>query len=111
MSNKIRYHLDEHINSVIARELRLRGIDVTTTVEAQLRTQTDNIQLAFASKERRVLVTHDDDFLKLAIENQNHAGIAYCHQTKHSIGKIIEILILMYEVYTPEDMINRVEFL
>jgi hypothetical protein len=55
--------------------------------------------------------THDDDFLKLAVINQNHSGIAYCHQTKRSVGQIIETLLLMYEVYTPEDMIGRVEFL
>ncbi len=111
MSKKIRYHLDEHIKSVIARELRLHGIDVTTTVEVKLRTKSDESQLAFASREERVLVTHDDDFLKLAIKNKNHSGIAYCHQTKHSIGKMIETLVLIYEVYTPEDMIGRVEFL
>ncbi|NEO42927.1 MAG: hypothetical protein F6J98_16800 [Moorea sp. SIO4G2] len=111
MSNRIRYHLDEHIKSVIARELRHRGIDVTTTVEVQFRTKSDESQLAFASREGRVLVTHDDDFLKLAVTNPNHSGIAYCHQTKRSLGQIIETLVLIYEVYTPEDMIDRVEFL
>ncbi|NEP36975.1 MULTISPECIES: hypothetical protein [unclassified Moorena] len=44
MSKRIRYHLDEHIKSVIARELRHRGIDVTTTVEVQLRTKSDESQ-------------------------------------------------------------------
>jgi predicted nuclease of predicted toxin-antitoxin system len=111
VSKRIRYHLDEHITSVIARELRLRGIDVTTTVEVNLRTKSDDSQLAFATQKGRVLVTHDDDFLKLAIFNKNHSGIAYCHQNKLSIGQIIETLVLMYEVYTPEDMIGRVEFL
>ncbi|NEQ67678.1 MAG: hypothetical protein F6K21_19660 [Symploca sp. SIO2D2] len=111
VSNKISYHLDEHIKSVIARELRNRGIDVTTTVEVNLRTKSDDSQLAFASREGRVLVTHDNDFLKLAVTNTNHSGIAYCHPTKRSVGQIIEILVLMYEVCTPEDMIGRVEFL
>ncbi|NER19221.1 MAG: hypothetical protein F6J96_00330 [Symploca sp. SIO1C2] len=111
MSNRISYHLDEHIKSVTARELRNRGIDVTTTVEVNLRTKSDDSQLAFASREGRVLVTHDNDFLKLAVKNTNHSGIAYCHPTKRSVGQIIEILVLMYEVCTPEDMIGRVEFL
>ncbi|MEL7037544.1 MAG: DUF5615 family PIN-like protein [Cyanobacteria bacterium J06592_8] len=111
MSDKIRYHLDEHINSVIARELRKYGINVTTTVEVQLRTKSDESQLAFSSREGRVLVTHDDDFLKLAAKNKNHSGIAYCHQNSRFLGQIIETLVLMYEVYTPEDMMNRVKFL
>ena len=111
MSKKIRYHFDEHIQSAIARELRLRGIDITTTVEVRLRTKSDESQLAFASREGRVLVTYDDDFLKLAVTHANHSGIAYCNQTKYSIGQILEILLLMYEVYTSEDMMGRVEFL
>ena len=31
MSNRIRFHLDEQVKSVIARELRRRKINVTTT--------------------------------------------------------------------------------
>lgn len=57
MSNRIRFHLDEQVKSVIARELRRRGIDVTTTVEAGLRTQSDEVQLAFICQEKRVLFT------------------------------------------------------
>ena len=41
MSNRIKFHLDEQIKSVIARELRRRRIDVATNVEARLRTKTD----------------------------------------------------------------------
>ena len=32
----IRYHLDENVHHAVARALRLRGIDVTTTSEAGL---------------------------------------------------------------------------
>lgn len=59
----------------IAKELRRRGINVTTTVETKLRSKSDQLQLAFATKEQRVLVTYDDDFLKLASINSNHSGI------------------------------------
>ena len=41
MSLRIRFHLDEHIDRDIARALRLYSIDVTTTVEAGLRTKMD----------------------------------------------------------------------
>ena len=57
MSNRIKFHLDEQVKSVIARELRRRGIDVTTTVEVGLRTQSDEAQLAFICQEKRVLFT------------------------------------------------------
>jgi len=41
VSEQIRFHLDEHIDSNIARGLRRYGIDVTTTVDAGLRTKSD----------------------------------------------------------------------
>ena len=77
MSSRIRFHLDEQVNSVIARELRCCGIDVTTTVEAGLRTQSDEGQLDFIHQETRVLFTQDDDFLRIASCTKNRPGIAY----------------------------------
>ncbi len=55
MSEKIRFHLDEHIDPNIARGLRRYGIDVTTTVDAGLRTQSDELHLAFIREDQRVL--------------------------------------------------------
>ena len=74
MNNRIKFHLDEQVKSVIARELCRRGIDVTTTVEARLRTKTDEEQLQFVCQEKRVLFTQDDDFLKIASLTDNHPG-------------------------------------
>lgn len=111
MSERIRFHLDENVKSAVARELRRRGIDVTTTIEAGLLSQSDELQLAFICEEKRVIMTHDNDFLTIASLNSEHPGIAYCKQGTHSIGQIIEALVLIYEVYTPEEMVGRVEFL
>lgn len=76
-TERIRFHLDENVDPVIAIALRRYGIDVTTTVEAGLRTADDESQLAFAKRESRVVVTHDDDFLRLAARDADHPGIAY----------------------------------
>ncbi|MBD2043386.1 DUF5615 family PIN-like protein [Microcoleus sp. FACHB-672] len=111
MSKKICFHLDEQVTSVIAGELRRRGIDVTTTVEAGSRTQRDEAQLAYIRAEGRVIFTQDEDFLIIASQTSKHPGIAYCRQGSRTIGQIIESLVLIYEVYMPADMIGRVEFL
>lgn len=66
MSPRIRFHLDEHIDRDIARALRLHSIDVTTTVEAGLRTKMDEQQWLFIQQQQRVLVTQDRDFLVMA---------------------------------------------
>ena len=71
----------------------------------------DREHLAFALAERRVLFTQDEDFLRLHDEGVAHAGIVYCHQQKHLIGKIIEGLVLLWEVYEPEEMKNQREYL
>jgi uncharacterized protein with PIN domain len=71
----------------VARALRRYGIDVTTTVEAGLRTHSDLAQLEFARHEQRVLVTHDADFLRLAGQVSQHAGIAYGTRAARSLGE------------------------
>jgi uncharacterized protein DUF5615 len=48
MPDRIRFHLDEHVDPAIATALRRAGIDVTTTIEAGLRTKSDEAQLQFA---------------------------------------------------------------
>ena len=55
----MRFHLDEHLPHAIAEGLRRRGIDVTTTVEAGLRGASDDVHLAYALEQRRVIVTID----------------------------------------------------
>ncbi|NJM61771.1 MAG: DUF5615 family PIN-like protein [Oscillatoriales cyanobacterium RU_3_3] len=107
MSERIRFHLDENVKSAVARELRRRGIDVTTTMEAGLLAQSDESQLAFICEQKRVIMTHDD-FLTIASLSSEHPGIAYCKQGTRSIGQIIEALVLIYEVYAPQEMVGRV---
>ena len=51
------------IDRDIARALHLYGIDVTTTIEAGLRTKMDEQQWLFIQQQQRVLVTQDRDFM------------------------------------------------
>ncbi len=111
MAERICFHLDEQVDPDIARALRRHGIDVSTTVEAGLRTATDLTQLAYAQREGRVLVTHDADFLRLAAQGLGHPGIAYCHKSARSVGEIIRSLILIHEVLTPDEIAGRVQYL
>ncbi len=107
----IRFHLDEHISIQIAAGLRRRNIDVTTTAEAGLLGATDMAQLDFTGSSERVLVTQDDDFLRLHAQGVAHAGIAYCQQQSMSGGEMLRRLILIHDLLSPEEMAGRVEFL
>jgi len=111
MADRIRFHLDEHVDPEIAKALRRHGIDVSTTVEANLGTKNDAEQWDCVHREKRVIVTHDADFLRIASHDTDHPGIAYCHKTARSIGEMIRSLILIYEVLTPEEITGQVEYL
>lgn len=91
--------------------LRSHGVDVTTAVEAGLLGATDEDHIAYALAQQRVIVTHDDDFLALASSNFEHAGICYCHQQKHPIGRLLQLLLVVHECCTTEEMRGHVEFL
>ena len=84
MAERIKFHLDEHADPDIARALRRYGIDVTTTVDAGLRTCNDPAHLDFIRREGRVVVTYDADFLRHASQSSDHPGIAYCHMGARS---------------------------
>jgi hypothetical protein len=109
MAERLRFHLDENVNPAIAAGLRQRGIDVTTTQETGLLQAADDDQLAFATRQQRVLVTHDRDFLRPGFEP--HAGIAFCARDKYAIGGLIRALLTLWSSVTAEEMVNRVVFL
>jgi predicted nuclease of predicted toxin-antitoxin system len=110
MPRTIRFHLDEHVPHAIANGLRRLGIDVTTSTETCLIEATDAAQLAYGLAHGRVIVTQDDDFLALAASGVPHAGLAYCAPSSRTI-EIIGFLELIWEVYEPNEMIGRIEFL
>jgi predicted nuclease of predicted toxin-antitoxin system len=111
MVRKIRFHLDESVSNAIAFGLRRRGIDVTTTAEVGLIGASDPEQIAFCLSQARILITHDDDFIKLHHSGINHCGITYCNQKRRSIGEILNTLNLIWQALEPEDMKNQLEFL
>lgn len=111
MAGVIRFHLDEHVNLAIASGLRRRGIDVTTSREAGLIGASDDEQLAYAWQEGRVLVTQDTDFLAIASQVEQHAGIAFALKGSRSIRQVIEQLKLIQHVMSIEEMQGHIEYL
>lgn len=111
MADRIRFHLDEHIAHAIAKGLRQRGVDVTTTSEAGLRTLDDEVQMAYLRQEGRLFVTNDAGFLVRHAKGESHFGIAYYSPNSRSIGEVVTFLALAYEILTPEEMVNQVIYI
>ncbi len=111
MSEKIRFHLDESVNSRIAKALEAMGIDITVSKAVKLRGTPDEKQWEYATREGRVLITHDDDFLRIASRNPDHPGLIYCKQEGHSLGAIIMECASVHGNNSVEEMRGRVEFI
>jgi predicted nuclease of predicted toxin-antitoxin system len=105
--NAIRYYLDQNMWGAVAIGLRQHGIDVLKTQEAGNCGLSDTEQLSFAAASGRVIVTFDVDYPA----GTTHAGIAWCRLTKHNIGQLIAVLVLVHAVYSEDEMLNHIEYL
>lgn len=103
--------LDEHVPSAIDRALQRRDFDVTTVQRLGMRGYPDNLILQHATTETRVVVTFDDDYLRLHYEGHEHAGIAFWPGNPNAIGAIVRALLSMNQRRSAEQMRNWAEFL
>jgi predicted nuclease of predicted toxin-antitoxin system len=111
MARALRFHLDEVCDPRIAVALRQRGIDVSTARETGLLGASDEGHLAFGWSQARAIVTHDADFLRLHASGAEHAGIIYSPSGARSLGEMIRLLVLMWELLEPGDMRQHIEYL
>ncbi|MBX7165933.1 MAG: DUF5615 family PIN-like protein [Pirellulales bacterium] len=108
----IRFHLDENMPHAVAEGLVPRGFDVTTTSDALLLSATDDRQLAFALREDRVLITRDQDFLKLHAKHPTlHAGIVFWTERQRTVGQLIAALDALAIDHAAEDLRGTVTYL
>src|SRR6266496_4831695 len=91
-------YVDVHIPSAITEGLRRKGINVLTSQDDGTREADDGLLLARASALNRLLLTYDEDFLRLDAQWQAsgkpHSGIAFIAHG-NSIGRLIEDLELI----------------
>ncbi len=97
--------------TAVADALRLRGIDVVRAQDVGLRCASDEQHLAFALREKRVIVTRDADFLRFHARGVEHPGVAYYQPGSRSTGEIIAAVLLIFQTLDADEMRDRVEFL
>jgi len=107
----IRFHLDEHIDPAVALALGRRGVDVSTSQQANLLGADDASQLQFAHDQSCVLVTHDADFLRMHAAGAAHSGIVFSQRGLRSTGDLVKGRLLIHGVMDEEEMAGHVEFL
>lgn len=107
----MRFHLDEHVDPVIAEALRQRGIDVTTTQSAGLISAPDHAHVAYCIEQHRIIFTNDADFLRIDSNGNEHSGIVYSAPHVRSTGQIVRHLCLMHDCLKDGEMHGKVEYL
>lgn len=70
----------------------------------------DGKHVALAFADNRVIFTQDADFLRLHAAGVPHRGIVYAPQ-QTAVGHILRGLMLVYDVLSPEEMANHIEYL
>ena len=107
--------MDHHVHGAITEGLRQRDVDVITAHEDHAADLDDEKLLARASQLGRVLFSQDVDLLVITEQwlqtNREFSGLIYAHQLSITIGQAIRDLTLMAQVFEPENIRNRVEFL
>ena len=111
IENRLRFYLDENVEIALAQQLRFRQIEVVTVRELKLLGKDDLFHLKNATEMGYVLCTYDSDFLDLASQGIEHAGILFGVWDKHTIGDWVKVIAFIYEILTPDDMRNRLEYL
>lgn len=97
--------------------LRLRfslkgyGVDVVTVRDLGYLGDDDLGHLKRAAASGRVLCTHDSDFIQLASQGIEHAGIVFGQQDSHNIGSWVKHLLSIHAVCKSDDMKNNVRYL
>ena len=108
--SELRFYLDENVPIEVARQLRSSGIDAVTARDLGRLGGQDRDHLQSATVESRMLCTHDQDFLRLAAEGAEHAGIAFSPQNRVSIGGWVRELRAIHTRFDAEQVKNRVFF-
>lgn len=57
-----------------------------------------------------MIITADDDFLRLAASRGDHHGVAYYKQNMRPFAQLIDHLLLIHGVLTAEEMVGHIEF-
>ena len=104
------------MDSDLVRALRLRGVDVTTALDAGLASSADEEHLKYAIASERALYSFNvSDFMTLHTSylavGKPHAGIILGRQQHYGVGEQMRRLVRLIQMRSAESLRNTVEFL
>jgi hypothetical protein len=109
--SEIRFYLDENVPTAVTEQLVLSGIDAISVRSIEQLSDSNINHLQRATDQKRMLCTHDQDFLILHQENSDHAGIAFALAYGATIGGWVKALRKLHATMTDEQVIGQVVYL
>lgn len=108
-------YTDVNVSGAIVASLRVRGIDVLTSVEDGTRSFSDEKLLDRATELGRILYTHDDDLVKEAVRRlragKHFSGVIYSHQLRSPVNRCAEDIQLIAESVESDKLNGLLEFI
>ncbi|MEN9222283.1 MAG: DUF5615 family PIN-like protein [Thermostichus sp. BF3_bins_97] len=117
MPNHDPSYIDEDsMSQSLVTALRQQQVDVVTAKDVDQLACSDNEQLAWATQEGRVLYSSNiADFCRLHSQwlqaGKHHAGLILVKQQQYSVGELLKGILLIQELYSPEDVQDQFIFL
>jgi Domain of unknown function (DUF5615) len=107
----LRLYADECVDARVVAGLRRRGVDVVTAADEGLLGATDQVQLSHAIERGRVLLSRDQDFLRLAKERlgSDFPGLVFVLPAV-GVGEVVRAVDFIAGTLDPADMVNRIEW-
>lgn len=113
---KIKFQADADLNqNIVNAVLRIESkIDFQTAINANLTGLVDNQVLELAANQRRILVSHDKrtmtKYFGEFITHSKSYGVLIVPK-KLPVIEVAQNIILIWEIFTDEEWINRIAFL
>jgi hypothetical protein len=115
---QIKFYTDAHIPKSVIEQARLHGVDIVRCEDVGMKQASDEEHLEYALREGRVMVTADEDFLRLDATwrqaGKTHAGIVYIYPERQGVvGAIVREIVFLHQAVaagaaTPEEMHNDI---
>ena len=108
---EIKFYFDESVELAVSVQLAASGLDVVSAHSLEKLGDADKNHLQRATEMGRVLCTYDSDFLVLATEGAEHAGIIFAPQQKASIGGWVREIRALHARLSAEEIVGQVVYL
>lgn len=105
---ELRFYFDESVDLAVSEQLVLSGLDAISAHSLGALGDKDPDHLHRAAEMGRVLCTCDSDFVELAQEGFEHAGIVFAAMSRYTVGDWVRYLRRLHTIKNAEDVLGLV---